>query len=47
MMTPLFSRAFSNAANDRVARLRKFYEKSAQKKVLRQEPGYTKRGREI
>jgi len=46
-MTPLFSRAFGNAANDHVARLKKFYEISAQKKVLREETGYTKRGREI
>jgi hypothetical protein len=46
-MTPLFRRAFGNAADNRVARLKKFYEISAQKKVLPQETGYTKRGREI
>jgi hypothetical protein len=46
-MTPLFSRAFGNTANNRVARLQKFYEISAQKKGLREETDYTKRGREI
>ena len=46
-MTPLFSWAFGNAADDLVARLKKFYEISAQKKVLSEEPDYTKRGREI
>ena len=47
MVTPLFRRALRNAADDRVARLKKFYEISVRKEVLSQESGYTKRGREI
>jgi hypothetical protein len=47
IMTPLFRRAFGNAANDYVARLEKFYERTARKEVLRQRTDYTKRGRGI
>jgi hypothetical protein len=44
-MPPLFRRTFGSAADDRVARLKKFYEITGQKEVLRKATDYTKRGR--